>query len=95
MLKIEDEIINIIKGVNPLHFRNGKYLLYIAKIDKYYDPESFGHIETHNNKYRTVEWVSMEQLLTKQYNGAELHPRIAYTILKPRLQQLENINRSI
>lgn len=84
-------ILNIIKDVEPIYLLNAKYLLYVAKINKYYDPESFGDMEIYNGSYRTVEWVSLEQLLTQKYNGAELHPRLEVNIFKTHLQQMKNI----
>jgi hypothetical protein len=86
----KEDVRNIIKNICPIYFPRGKYLLYISKIEKFYDPEDFGYTEIHTGFHRTIEWVPFDQLLSRNFANAELHPRLDFEYLESILLEINN-----
>lgn len=63
-------------NIQRIYMKSGKYLLYIIRSDEDYDPDLFGNKEFHDNIGRTVEWVSIDTLMSREFTRTNLHPRL-------------------
>ena len=75
---------NIIKDIEPIYIKNCKYMLYIAELDKYYDPEIFGDREIHDNINRTIKWVPIDE-----FEHGELNFRLTDKNVSKQLKNLQ------
>lgn len=75
ILNFED-MVELIKDKQTIYVGDSKYLLYIVKTNKSYNPDEFGTFEIHDKINRTVEWIKLSQLKNKKFSNKSLHVRL-------------------
>jgi hypothetical protein len=63
----DNDVRTLIKNTKPIYVKHCKYLLYICETKKYYDPDTFGNIETFENLNRSVHWIPNKRLKDKKF----------------------------
>lgn len=84
----KESITKRIKNSNPVYCNRSKYLVYVIRVNKYYNPTEFGDREIHDNIPRTVEWVKHSDLWNcRRYSNSPLHMRLKFDELYTRINK--------
>lgn len=75
------ELASNIFGANTYISQNSKYVVFFVPVQCMYNPEIFGKREEHDGIDRTVEWLTSDELLSR-----DLHPRLKYRKFRMKVQ---------
>lgn len=84
------EILRILKKKVGTYCRHSKYIVYICKSNKNFNPEDFGEREYHDNIPRTVEWIPYKKLIDKDFIKQNLHIRLRFKYFFRRINNINN-----
>ena len=88
----KNEMLDLIKNEEPVYCNKSKYMIYIAKAKKMYDPKEFGDLEIHDNIPRTVEWIKLSKMLDKNFIDQHMHIRLKFMFFFKRIRSLGKNN---
>lgn len=82
--------------LNPLtcmvsYTKQSKYVVFLIKTTKNYNPADFGDREYHDNIPRTVEWVSASKLLDSMFVRTNLHVRLKFDNFFDTIKNIQSI----
>lgn len=75
-----NDIRNKIEDENYIYIPWSKYALFFIELDKYYDIKIFGNKEEYENINRTVEWVTLDEFLSRKKNFRLIGKSVRYKI---------------
>ena len=89
------EVFKILKSRSGTYCKHSKYIVYVCKTCKKYNPVDFGDREYHDDIERTVEWVPYSNLIDKKFIKEYLHIRLRFKYFFLRINNIYNSLNSI
>lgn len=78
----------LIKNRPGSYCKHSKYIVYVCKAKRDYDPAEFGEKEYHDNIERTVEWIPYTDLVSDDFIKNYLHTRLRFKYFFSRINNI-------